>query len=204
MHYISDKILATNGVQAILPGKSVNTDGKYKILVHKSHYHAARDCLLGALTNWINDHVAPDAQAALIKYPGPPEVAPISSDGISRGEQLYMTISVNTAFSIGSAISDSSPPNNVFHGRTPPLGDASTLEGRRASLSSRPHTLADMTSGRNSAATEISDIAPEGMDQFTIFSDLASSRAEVENLRSKDAQLEAERAEQQNIFAATV
>jgi hypothetical protein len=34
-----------------------------------------------------------------------------------------------------------------------------------------------MASGRNSAATEISDSAPEGMDQFTIISDLASSRA---------------------------
>ncbi len=66
MHYISDRILASKGVQAILPGKSVNTDGKYKILLHKSHYHAARD-RMGALTNWIYDHVAPGAQATLIK-----------------------------------------------------------------------------------------------------------------------------------------
>ena len=88
-----------------------------------------------------------------------------------------MIISVNTAFSIGSAISDSSPPHYVFQARTPPSGDASTLGGSRASLSSRPRTWADMASGRNSAATEISDSAPEGMDQFTIISDLASSRA---------------------------
>jgi hypothetical protein len=205
MHYISDRILARTGVQAILPGKSVNTDGKYKILVHKSHYHATREYIMSELTSWINDHVAPDAQATLAKYPGPPEVALIGSDGFSCGKQSYMTISVNTAFSIGSAISDSSPPNYVFQDKKAPSGDTSTLGGSRATLSSRPRTWADMASGRHTAATEISDIAsPEGLDQSTIISDLASSRAEVENLRSQVAQLEAERAEHQKVLADTV
>ena len=43
MHYISERILATKGVQAVLPCKSLNKDGRYKILVNKDDYHATRD-----------------------------------------------------------------------------------------------------------------------------------------------------------------
>lgn len=127
MHYISERILATQGVQTVIPGKSVNDDGKYKVLVQKNQeYQQVRERFMDTLTSWINNYAAPDAKATLlIKYPGPPEVASISSDGFSRGENSYMNISVNTAFSIGSTISDSSPPEYVFHDKTNP-SDTST------------------------------------------------------------------------------
>jgi hypothetical protein len=54
MHYISERILATNGVQAVLPRKSVNDDRRYKILVNKVQYHATRERLMDELKNWIN------------------------------------------------------------------------------------------------------------------------------------------------------
>ncbi len=57
---------------------------------------------------------------------------------------------------------------------------------------------------RNVPTTEISDIGTGGMDHISVISDLASSRAEVENLKSKVAQLEAERIEQQKALADTV
>ena len=204
MHYISERILATDGVQSILPCKSVNDDGRYKILVQKSHYHTARECFMNELPRWIDKHAAPDAKETLAKYPGPPEVAPISSDGFSRGENSYMTISVNTAFSIGSAISDSSPPTYVLHDKSP-SSDTSTIGGSLTSSSDHQRSWAEMAAGqRNVPTTEISDIGTGGMDHISVISDLASSRAEVENLKSKVAQLEAERIEQQKALADTV
>jgi hypothetical protein len=109
MHYISEIILMIDGVQAILPCKLVNDNGKYKIMVNKNQFHATREQLMDELTTWINENAATDAKATLIKYCSPPEVAPISSDGFSRGEHSYMNISINTAFSVGPVISDTSP-----------------------------------------------------------------------------------------------
>ena len=51
MHYISERILATKGVEAALPCKSLNEDGRYKILVNKDDYHATRDYIKEELQN---------------------------------------------------------------------------------------------------------------------------------------------------------
>ena len=204
MHYISERILALGGVQAVLPCKSVNEDGRYKVLVNKEQYHEARDRLKEELQSWIEDHAAPDARATLDKYPLPPEVAPINSDGFSQGEQSYMNISINTAFSIGSNISDSSPPTYVFQDTNMPLDDTSTLGGSRDAPLGRARTWADAVTGRSKPAMEIVDVGQVNIDQGTIISDLESSRAEVETLKSKVAQLEAERIEHQKALANTV
>ena len=205
MHYISERILATNGVQAVLPCKSVNNDGKYKVLVQKSHYHQTRERFMEELTGWINENAAVDAKATLDKYPGSPEVAPISSDGFSRGEHSYMNISINTAFTVGSAISDTSFPSYVVQDMTPAASETSTLGGSRNASSDRTRTWADLATGRGSSVTLASDREfSTVMDQSTIISDLASSRVEVENLKSKLAQLEAEREEQHKAIADTV
>ncbi len=203
MHYISERVLAIDGVQAVLPCKSANEDGKYKILVHKDHYHKTRDCIMEELQNWINDHAAPDAKATLNKYPCPPEVAPIHSDGFSHGDHSYMNISVNTAFSIGSKISDSSPPVFVFQDKKL-VSDESTLGSSRTTSHDLTRTWAERVSGRSTSASEILNGGQAGIDQSTIISDLESSRAEVETLRSKVAHLEAERIEQQKALADTV
>lgn len=157
------------------------------------------------LTNWIEDNAAPDAKATLIKYPTSPEVAPIRSDGFSSGEQSYMNISVNTAFSVGSAISDTSPPTYIFQDtKTRMSSDDSTLEGSQTTSSrGHNHTWADTVVGCKSAKGS-PDIVQASIDQSTIVSDLESSRAEVETLKSKVAQLEAERAEHQKVLADTV
>jgi hypothetical protein len=56
MHYISERILATKGVQAVLPCKSLNEDGRYKILVNKNDYHVTRAHIKEELQNWIKEH----------------------------------------------------------------------------------------------------------------------------------------------------
>ncbi|KAI2491590.1 hypothetical protein MHU86_22962 [Fragilaria crotonensis] len=157
------------------------------------------------LTIWIEDNAAPHAKATSIKYPTSPQGPPIQSDGFSSGEQSYMNISVNTAFSVGSAISDTSPPTYIFQDtKTRMSSDDSTLEGSQTNSSrGHNHTWADTVVGRKSAKGS-PDIIQTSIDQSTIVSDLESSRAEVETLKSKVAQLEAERAEQQKVLADTV
>jgi hypothetical protein len=64
---------------------------------------------------------------------------------------------------------------------------------------------ADKVTGHSTSATEHLDIGSANIvDQSTIISDLESSRAEVETLKSKVAQLEAEREEQQKALSDTV
>ena len=207
MHYISERILTTDGVEALLPCKSVNEDGKYKVLVEKDKYHKTRGLLMDELTNWITNDAAPDAKVTLLKYPSPPEIAPIGSDGFSRGDQSYMNISVNTALSVGSTLSDASPPSYVYNksaiNRTNSSED-STSGGSQAILPGNKGTWADTVAGRSTSLSINSDIGSTGIDQTTIISDLESSRAEVETLKSKVAQMEAERAEQQRVLAETV
>lgn len=61
-------------VQAVLPCKSVNDDGKNKILVNKAQYHTARDFLKDELPKWIKDDAAPDAKATLTNIQVPPNL----------------------------------------------------------------------------------------------------------------------------------
>ncbi len=156
--------------------------------------------------HWIEEQAASDAITTLNKYPSPPpEVAPINSyDGLSNGESSYLTISVNTAFSIVSMISDSSPPAYLFQDVKEMLSDATALGGSRTTSSDRTRTWADTVGGRRTSATELPNAEPAGIYQSTIISDLESSRAEVETLKSKVAQLEVERIEHQKTLASTV
>ena len=91
-----------------------------------------------------------------------------------------MNISINTAFSIGSNISDSSPPTYVFQDTNMPLDDTSTLGGSRDAPLGRARTWADAVTGRSKPAMEIVDVGQVNIDQGTIISDLESSRAEVQ------------------------
>ncbi len=108
MYYLSEKILAVPGVKLILPCHTVTEDGRYKILVHQKDYHRVREHLKEVLTHWYDTYVEPDAKVPDTRYPGKPEVSPIESDGFSQGNNTYMTVSINTAMSISSAVSNDS------------------------------------------------------------------------------------------------
>ena len=97
MHYLSDRINAIEGVLSLLPCKSVNEDGKYKVLVHQKNYHNVREYLKTTIPEWYREYVEPDAKAPPGRYPGNPEVSRTDSDGFSQGDQSYMTISVGQA-----------------------------------------------------------------------------------------------------------
>ena len=83
------------------------------------------------IPHWYKKYVAPDGKAAEGRYPGKPKVSKINSDEFSQGGQSYMTISINTAMSISSAISTDSTPSYVYQRKKPVATDTSTLGGSR-------------------------------------------------------------------------
>ena len=97
MHYLLDRINAIEGVLSLLPCKSVNEDGKYKVLVYQKNYHNVCEYLKMTIPEWYREYVEPDAKAPPERYPGNPEVSRTDSDGFSQGDQSYMTISVGQA-----------------------------------------------------------------------------------------------------------
>jgi hypothetical protein len=197
MHYLSERISAIPGVSSLIPGPSVNEDGKYKVLVHQKNYHRVRNHLKEVIPKWYNEFVEPDAKAAEGKYPGLPEVSPIMSDGDSQGDQTYMSISVNTAMSLGSNLSTDSPPNYVYpkEGNVPT--DTSTIGGSQATSSINGRSWADTVQGSRTHSSVYHKSSEESVSQIEMKKDLASSREEVAKLKDRLTIIEKTRAQEQ-------
>ncbi len=162
-YYLSERILAVPGVKLILPCHTVNEDGRYKILVHQKNYHRVREHLKEVLPHWYDTYVEPDAKVPDTRYPGKPKVSPIESDGFSQGDNTYMTVSINTAMSISSAISNDNPPSFVYPQERQFPADTSTLGGSRANSSSHGRSWADTIRKSNSSFS-----SPDLVSQVTI------------------------------------
>jgi hypothetical protein len=80
MLYLSHWIEQLEGVQDIVPYKTVETDGKFRVLVNKQEFRRTRSLLQSELPTWYENHVAPDAQPQRGRFPGAPAVATINSD----------------------------------------------------------------------------------------------------------------------------
>jgi hypothetical protein len=197
MYYLSDRILSVEGVLDVIRVKNSEHLGKYKILVHKDEFQKVRKTLLASLHSWFESHVPDDAKPSADTYPGPPEVAPLYSDENSSGEETYLSASVNSAMSYASVLSDwtftdkSSPPDDNSTGtansKSPPT--VPTWSDRVQGLSTKQNSVANTTP----TVTTPSQIT---IDEELI-SDLASSRAEVDDLRRKVHNLEEDKAKQQ-------
>lgn len=190
MHYLSDRILATPGVLSLLPSISVNDDGKYKVLVHQKNYHQVRNHLKEVIPKWYQEYVEPDAKAPEHRYPGPPEVSPIESDGLSQGENTYLTISINTAMSIGSNISNESPPSFIYPKDHHSATDESTLGGSQANSSNIGKTWADKVRGSRTYSSSEPTSTADSERQTALQQELATSRAEVAALKERLARIE--------------
>jgi hypothetical protein len=106
MYYLEDHIQAITGIKMMFPARSIDVDGSYRLLVNSSEFDNVRKHLLKYLKPLYDQYVEPDARPNPQRYAGPPQVSPLDSDEYSQGEQSYMTISVNTALSYASALSD--------------------------------------------------------------------------------------------------
>ena len=120
--YLEEKIRAAPGVIDLVPGHSVETDGKFRVQVRKEDFYKVRSALAKSVPKWYEELVPDDAKREMRKFPRPPEVAPLSSDGYSSGSDGYMTASIATAMSYASVVSNlttesklEAPGNRQFH-----------------------------------------------------------------------------------------
>ncbi|KAI2512753.1 hypothetical protein MHU86_1541 [Fragilaria crotonensis] len=97
MFYLQDRILQTAGVKEILPSPKVHDLGRYSVLVDKELFKAARQTLSSSLGNWVKNEIPSDAQPWDDQFAGPARVKPLYDDGLSSGENSWMTQS-NASF----------------------------------------------------------------------------------------------------------
>jgi hypothetical protein len=97
MFYLQDRILQTKGVYEILPSPKVRDRGRYSILVEKSLFKAVRHKISTSLETWVKNEIPSDAQPSEDRFAGPARVKPLYDDGLSSGENSWMTQS-NASF----------------------------------------------------------------------------------------------------------
>ena len=97
MYYLEDRIKAITGVKDMLPAKDVTTSGRHNILVDKQEFQKIRSHLMIEIAKWHDNFVEPDAKPPEGFFAGPPRVKPIIDDGLSSGENSWMSMS-NASF----------------------------------------------------------------------------------------------------------
>ena len=190
MLYLAHWIEQVEGVHEILPFKSVDIDGRYRILVNKKDFHRIRSHISNHLPQWYTDHVVVDAHPHPNRFPGEPGVASIKSDEYSSSEGSYMARTVNTILSYAETVSTqhSKTTNDDFQQRN------------YFNDTSRKETWADRAAGRQPLPNHVS-IPPTGhqvtQENESILTELASRKAEVEALKLEVHSLRAEREQYQ-------
>ena len=201
MYYLVDHIQAITGVKMMFPARSIEVDGSYRLLVNSSEFANVRKYLLKYLMPLYEQYVEPDARPNPQRYAGPPQVSPLESDEYSQGEESYMTISVNTAMSYALALSDeenslSDHVETPTSGQHPPI-PKNVTKPSWAEAASRGTSEATSSGGGTQSQANCNN-------EDDLVSDLASSRAEVEDLRAQVVQLREDKQRTDALIAETV
>ena len=98
MFYLKPHFQNIKGVKDIIPALDVAITGKHKVLVEKDEFNRIRAAITKSLPVWCDvNTISEDAQPTLGQFPGPARVRPIFNDGMSSGENSWMSAS-NTSF----------------------------------------------------------------------------------------------------------
>ncbi|KAI2489363.1 hypothetical protein MHU86_25236 [Fragilaria crotonensis] len=94
MFYIGPYISTINGVLDLLADSKVNENGRHTtVLVEHGAFKRIRNAITQNLDAWIVAHVASDALPIEEQFFGPPRVKPIYEDGMSSGENSWLSAS---------------------------------------------------------------------------------------------------------------
>ena len=189
MYYMSDHITAVEGVKALLPTKHSDM-GQYKVSVTEKDFQRIRAHLQKYIQPWYDQFVEPDARNPESMFPGPPMVAPIEADDYSENEDSYMTVSVNTALSLVTVLSDDTIPEEA--------GIPKTVTQTR--------NWAEVASDSSQISRATEATAQKACDPKTsdLISALSTSQAQVDLLKEQVAELRAEREETAKTIAEAV
>ena len=91
MFYIAPYISTINGVLKILPDPNVGENGRHTVLVDNTSFKRIRNTIIQNLDKWIINHVSSNALPREEQFLGPPRVKPIHEDGMSSGENSWMS-----------------------------------------------------------------------------------------------------------------
>ncbi|KAI2496023.1 hypothetical protein MHU86_18496 [Fragilaria crotonensis] len=97
MFYIGPYISTINGVLDLLADSKVNENGRHTVLVEHGAFKRIRNTITQNLDVWIVAHVASDALPIEEQFFGTPRVKPIYEDGMSSGENSWLSAS-NASF----------------------------------------------------------------------------------------------------------
>ena len=149
-----------------------------KVPVQEKDFTRVRQHLATHLLAWYHTHVSTDGLYRDSMYQGLPEVAPITSDDCcSDNEKSYMTMSINAAMSLVSALSDEDGINEAqSRAKSIPVPVPTSIRGW------------PIPSGSTVASGTPSTSQLSALGQ-TILMDLAASRAEFELLKNHVSQL---------------
>jgi hypothetical protein len=192
-YYLEEYIKAEDGVIDMHPTSKTKDDGRHKVLVHKKQFHAVRATLMKKIPEWFDTHVEADAKRLNEKFPAAPEVAPISLDDISNGDGTYMSASVNSVMSYDTTKSDeflNDTVLNIIDTSDKPL---SRIVGQQPTWAQRVRRSS--STSRQSTKTPTVTTESQLTDDYT--AELATSKAEVAELRDKLTVIEEAKKSQQ-------
>jgi len=96
MFYLKPHFQNISGVKDIIPAFDVATTGKQRLLVDKEGFTRIRAFIMKSLPTWCNN-ISNDAQPTQGHFPGPARVRPIHNDGMSSGDNSWLSAS-NASF----------------------------------------------------------------------------------------------------------
>ena len=184
MYYLSDRIGSIDGVIDMKEATYRKDLGKYRVLVHKDDFQSARKSLQFGLQQWYVECVPEDAKSRTNRLPGEPEVAPIMSDGDSSGEDSYYSTSVNTAMSYDSVSPDITNDLSQTTNATNKDNQSITSWAEKVKSGSQPNQA--------STTAETPKTVQHTTVTASLVSELASSRAEVDNLKVQLVKIQAQ------------
>jgi hypothetical protein len=167
MFYLGPHISAIPGTLDLLASPQVDENGRHTVLVCKEAFKSVRSTISQHLAEWIREYVPSDAQPNDEQFAGVARVKPIHDDGMSSGENSWMSASNASFMSMDlSAVRD----NNYFT-------ESINIE--------RVFTYADITmpNHRSSDATAATD---------DINTAVASEITELENVQKQELERLAE------------
>ena len=199
MLYLQPRIGEVAGVREMIPSpKGVDT-GRYSVLVDKSAFHQVRATLIKALPQWIRTDVPSDAMPLDDYFLGSARVKPLFDDGLSSGENSWMTQSnaslmsmdlppgqnddyfrastnVNQVFSYADAVGKQSSSTTF-------IGGDNTVTTTKASISEFTATRTEADAAQQQAFDRLT--AQHQQDAIKAAEIIDAQRQEIEQLKAQ-------------------
>jgi hypothetical protein len=197
MFYLGPHICALAGTIDLLASPQVDENGRHTLLVEKEAFKSVRNLITQNLANWIIKHVSIDAQPKEEQFAGIARVKPIHDDGMSSGENSWMSASNASFMSMDlSAVRDSNYFNETINiERVFTYADITMPVARTNITSDATDATDEVTTEVASEITELESIQKLELERLVECHRLATEQANriVEAQRLEIEQLKAQR-----------